>query len=148
MTVVEALRARTLTLSAVTAIASTRIHALAFPQSGLWPASRLFQVGAAEFMHLVGSSRVHRARIQFDHVADADGEEDPYTTAHALARAVHGDGAGANATGLCGWKGEIGSPAFIITGILPDGGPRDFFEESGDQRLVRVQQDYLTWFID
>lgn len=147
MTVVEALRARLLSLSPVTSLVSTRVHTLAFPQSAEWPAVRLFQVGEVEFMHLDGSAHVFRARVQVDCVADVEGADDPYASARAIAAAVHGDGAGASATGLCGFKGDIGSPAFQIRGILPAGGPRDFLDKD-EQQLVRVQRDYLTWFIE
>lgn len=149
MTVVEALRARLLSLSPVTTLVSTRVRTLAFKQSETWPAVRLIQIGKNEFMHLRGSSRVYRARIQVDAVADVRGTADPYALAHAVSDAVHGDGQYTSATGLNGWRGDIGSPAFTITGILPDpAGPREFYDENGDERRVRVQRDYLTWFID
>lgn len=149
MTVVEALRARALSLTPVTALASTRLYPLAFPQSCVWPAARFAQIGRTEFMHLRGSSRVNRARIQVDSVADVAGDYDPYVMAHALAAAIHGDGQYESATGLNGWRGDIGSPAFVVTGILADpAGEREFFDEDGDQRRVRIVRDYLTWFIE
>lgn len=147
MTVVEAWRARLLSLTPVTNITSTRIRSLVFAQSERWPAVRLQQIGRIEFMHLTGSSHVYRARIQVDSVIAIATSATPYADAYALAEAVHGDGNGANATGMCGWKGDIGSPAFTITGILPDGaGFRDFFEED-EPKKIRIQHDYLTWFI-
>lgn len=146
MTVIEAIRSRLLGVSPVTAIASTRIYPLAFPQSAIWPAVRLQLIGRVEFMHLRGSARVYRARIQVDSVVDVEASADPYAAVHALAAAVHGDGQGASATGLCGFTGDIGSPAFQIRGILPAGGPLEFYETT-EERLLRVQHDYLTWFV-
>jgi hypothetical protein len=149
MTVVEAWRARLLILSPVTTLVVARIYPLAFKQGCDWPAVRLTQIGRTEFMHLRGSSRVNRARIQVDSVADVAGAADPYALAHALDAAIHGDGQYESATGMCGWRGDIGSPAFEITGIIPDpAGEREFMDEDGDQRRVRVTRDYLTWFIE
>lgn len=151
MTVVEALRTRLLGLAPVTALVSTRIYPVAFPQSGAWPAVRLQLIGNVEFMHMRGSSRVNRARVQVDVVVDIEESDDWYADAHALMAAIHGDGQFEDATGLNGWRGDIGGspPEFEITGILPDAaGPRDFPGEADEERQFRVQRDYLTWFIE
>ena len=150
MTVVEAVRARLLSLTPVTSRVSTRIYPVVIPQSNnLWPAIKLQQIGKVEFMHLRGSSKVFRARIQVDYVVDVDTADDWYADAHAGSDAAHGDGQFESATGLCGWRGDIGSPAFRITGIIPEAaGPREVREDDGDQRRFRVHRDYLTWFIE
>lgn len=151
MTVVEAIRTRLLSLSTVTSIVASRIRPVAFDQSEVWPAVRLQLIGTIEFMHMRGSSRVNRARVQVDAVVDTEAGGDWYSEAHALMSAIHGDGQFEAATGLNGWRGNIGGspPAFEITGILPDAaGPRDFPGEAGEERRFRVQRDYLTWFIE
>lgn len=147
MTPVEALRARLLSLSPVTALVSTRVHSLVLRQSPTLPSVKLQQIGNVEFMHLRGSSRVCRARVQVDVYVDAS-QSNPYATAHAVMSAIHGDGQYTSATGLNGWRGDIGSPAFEVTGILPDqAGARDGYEVEGALRMVTVSRDYLVWFI-
>lgn len=148
MTVVEALRARAVSLSPVTTLVSTRVYALKLPQSPTLPAVKMQQIGNVEFMHLRGSSRVCRARVQVDAYV-SETQSNPYATAHAVMDAVHGDGQYTSATGLNGWRGGIGSPAFEVTGILPDqAGARDGYEVEGALRMVTVSRDYFVWFVD
>lgn len=146
MTVMEAVRTRLLAIAPLVALIGARAYALTFPESPTFPAVRLQQIGRTEFMGLSGSLGLYRARIQVDVVASTSDSADPYETATAVWAALHGDGHGAAATGLNGWRGDVGgSPAFRITGVLPDIGPIESFEAE-ELSQVRVTHDYLVWF--
>jgi hypothetical protein len=148
MTVIEAVRTRLLQIDALTALVGTRIYALKLPQSPTLPAMRLQQIGREELTHLRGSTGIYRARVQVDAVTEEASGGDPYEEAHAVSDAAHGDGFDCeNASGLNGWRGDIGSPAFTITGVLPvpSGGPREMVDPD-ELNQVKVMHDYFVWF--
>lgn len=139
MTVATAIVERLLSLSAVTALVSTRIRVMKLRQTDVLPAIKVQRVGETEQMHLRGSVGLFRSRVQVDSVALESSGADPYASATAVDDAVHGDGAG---SGLCGWSGEIGSPAFQIAAILPDGVVESYDLDSKQVRMIR---DYIVW---
>lgn len=143
MTPEEAVIARLSSISAVTALVSTRIRQLMFAQSETWPAVRVQLIGEVEYYTLEGSNGVLRARVQVDSVAQVGSGTDPYAAALALAAAINGDGNGASATGLSGWRGSLGSPPVDVKGMFRV--DRGVEYEHGAERLVRVRQDYHVW---
>ncbi len=146
MTLVEAVRARQLAITALIAIVGTRIYTLVLPQSPTLPAVRVQQIDRIETMHLRGTQQVCRARVQVDFVASKASSTDPYTTAHAAAKAARGAFVSGAATGLAGWKGVIaGSPPFEVASMrLVD--EREIFEPEELQQVM-VSQDYMVTFV-
>lgn len=147
MTVVEAVRARLLSRSEVTTLVGQRVYTLLVPQNNrTWPVIRLQQIGTTEALHLRGVESMMRARVQVDAYADASASTvDPYAQAHAVAEAAHGSFSAGVATGLAGWTGTIGSPAFTVACIEPLSQTEMY--EADEFRLVRVTQDYWVWFL-
>lgn len=141
MTVVEAIADRLSTIAEVSAIVAERIYAVKLPQDGDLPAIRIQRIDEDEGMHLRGSSGLHRARVQVDSVTEEASGVDARADAIALDAAVHGDGAG---SGLCGWRGDIGSPPFTITGILPAGVREGY--DAAELRQYKVMRDYWVSF--
>lgn len=140
MTIVPAIRTKILTLSAVTAIASTRVWSLAFPTNATFPAVRITEIDKVEVMHLRGPQGFWRARVQIDCAAGKE-SSDPYGTARSLAAAVRGNFTGGGPTGLLGWSGT--SAGVDITGV-EHVDTREFFE--GDERNVAtVSADYYVY---
>lgn len=140
MTPEEAVATRLLDIAAVTAIVSTRVYVEKLPQKPTSPVVLVQLVHEPTDYHLRGGLR-DRARVQVDaYVAEAAGE-DAYAKVMALADAIHGDDAG---SGLSGWRGEIGSPALTVTGILRIDRMRGY--ESAELRLWRQRQDYWVYF--
>lgn len=144
MTVVEAVRSRLATVSALTALVSTRIYSLKLPQTPTLPAVRLQQVSEVEPMQLRGSSGLARARVQVDAYAQEGSGTDPYAQAHQVSAAAHGTFAGGAASGLNGWRGTVGSPGFEILEIESAGLQEGFNPE--ELRQVIVSRDYFVTF--
>lgn len=138
MTVDTAIRARLLTLTPVTALVAARIYTVIFPQGFNSPAIRVQRVGQVEEMHLRGPINVFRARVQVDSVGRTKAEVD------AVDEAVQGDGLGNYASGLKGFKGEIGSPPFVIRAILP-ADVRDTYDAE-ELRQYKVSRDFFVHF--
>lgn len=138
MTAAEAIRERLLAISAVTELVGTRVFLLMLPQKGTLPAVRVQGISEAEPMHLRGSVRVLRSRVQVDSVVN---ESSGLAAALALDAAVHGAGDG---TALCGWTGSVGSsPATDVLAVLPID-RRDAYD-GGELRQVKVMRDYWVW---
>lgn len=147
MTVEEAIIARILTLSPVTALTSTRWWLLKLPQSPVYPAGRVQLIDDPEGYHLRGPDGTTRARVQVDMYVDEHKAlslgRNPYDLLAEIADAVDGDGKGPDATGLSGWHGDIGSPAFHIQGCFRiDRGVRYDPEEL---QVLTMSQDYYVW---
>lgn len=138
MTPEEAVSFRLLDIAAVTALASTRVYVDKLPQKPTLPAVLVQLVHEPTDYHLRGGLR-DRARVQVD--AYAADTQDGYNAVMALADAIHGDDAG---SGLSGWRGEVGSPALTITGILRVERTRGY--EPAELRLLRQRQDYWVHF--
>lgn len=143
MTPVEAVRARLLAITPVTALVNTRIYPLKLPQSPTLPAIRVSLVGVIEFLHFRGTDRMWRAHVQVDAVAKETSGVNAYAQAQAVAAAVHGRFVGGVATGLCGWTGSVGSPACKVAAMIPDGRMEGYDPE--ELQHVRVSQDYVVW---
>lgn len=122
MVVEEAVIARVLSLSAVTTITGTRWWLIRLPQRPVYPAGRVTLIDEVVPFHLRGPVGTNAARIQVDLYVDeataAAAGVNPYAQISALSEAVQGNGLGPQATGLLGWKGTIGSPAFRVLGVF------------------------------
>jgi hypothetical protein len=136
----EAICARVAGLTAVIALASTRVYLDKFPQSPTYPAVRVQLVDDADEQHLRGPLGIKRARVQIDHCAHESSGSDPYAEAETLAAATKGDGLGTSASGIAGFKGTIGSPAFAIEDCKPVLRTRDY--DPAELRVVTIRQDY------
>lgn len=110
------MRQRLLTLSAVTALvggATPRIFVDQWPQAVTKPAIRVGRVIQTDGVHLRGPLGTSQSIVQVDVVAATKAQ------AVDILEAVHGDGLGTGASGLNGWIGSIGSPAFEVLAVLP-----------------------------
>lgn len=141
MTVEEAVRARLLTLTALTALVSTRIYLDKLPQSPTYPCVRVSLVDELSDYHLRGGEGVRRARVQVDAFAREVSGVDPYALAVTVADVIHGEDDG---TGLSGWAGGIGSPAFQVFGIFRIDRRRSYDPE--ELRVLTMSQDYQVAF--
>jgi hypothetical protein len=137
---VAAIRARLLTLPAVTAWVDQRIYTLEFPQSLTAPALRLLEVDRVSPMQLRGDVAIRRARVQVDAV-ESDAHGDPYVGAHDLAAAVRGDLTTGAPSGLVGYRGDLFGLA--IAGIHAVD-QREMYD--APTHLVRVEQEFIVWF--
>lgn len=139
MTLAVAIQARLLTQAALTALVSSRIYTLLLPPQPTLPAVRIQPIDVDESVLLKGPIDVRRARVQIDSVAES------LKTAEQVDAAVHGDGLGTGATGLSGWRGDVGSPPFTIQAVLPLD-VRQLFD-AAELRQFRVSRDYFVWFV-
>jgi hypothetical protein len=144
MTVEEAIRARILMLSAVTAVVGTRVWLDKLPQSPIYPCARVQLIDDPASYHLRGPDGTTRARVQVDAYAKEGAGGDPYGQVTALAAAINGNGLGDSATGLSGWRGVIGSPAFEVTGCFRIDRTRRYDPE--ELRILTMSQDYYVWY--
>ncbi len=144
MTPEEAVRARILALSAVTALVSTRVWTEKLPQKPIFPCVVVQEVTDSEGQHLRGPSGLCVARVQVEAQAMEVSGTDPYAAAATLAAAIHGDGLGTAASGLFGWIGAIGSPPFQIRGVKA--GPRTRRYDAGELRVMTILRDYLVTY--
>lgn len=140
MTVEEAICTRVASLTAVIALAGSRVYLDKFPQSPTFPAVRVQLVDDVEDQHLRGPIGTKHARVQIDHCTQESSGTDPYAAAEALAEATKGDGLGTSASGIAGFKGGIGSPAFVIENCRPVMRMRDY--DPAELRVVTIRQDY------
>jgi len=136
VTAAEAIRTRLLSLSAVTAIASTRVRTMRLAQNDTFPAVRVQEISETEPMQLRGSVGLLRSRVQVDSYAEEVSGVDAYAQARDLDAAVHGDGAG---SGLCGFAGTVGD--MVIRAIFPMSRvPMSEVEEP--RRFLRIMREY------
>lgn len=137
MTVEEAVRARLLSLPAVTALVSTRIYMQKLKADPIYPCVRVTLVSDPSDYHLRGESGFGDARVQVDAFAHEVSGVDPYALAVAVAAAIDGDGQG---SGLSGYVGSIGSPAFYFDAVFRvDRRPQYDPEEL---RVLTMSQDF------
>lgn len=146
MTVEEAVRTRIAACAAVVALVGSRIYMDKLPQSPTYPCVRVQLISDPAGQHLRGPDRMGRARVQVDCYASEASGVDPYARATAVSEAVEGDGLGDGASGLSGWIGSIGSPAFRILDALPT--DRKRFYDPEELRLVTMSQDYIVFYLD
>lgn len=137
----EAVIARLSQIAAVTVLVGDRIYMLVVQQHTDQPSIRVQLVDDVSDYHHRGGNRSGPARVQVDCWAAASSGADAYAAALALAAAVNGDDAG---SGLSGWRGTLGSPAFTVQGIFRVDRSVDF--ESEERREVRVRQDYQVHY--
>lgn len=146
MTVEQAIRLRVSALPAVVAIASTRVYLDKLPQTPTYPAIRVQLVDEPGGVHLRGPDGLLRARVQVDHFVDeAASGSDPYADVEALEAATRGDGKGTAATGLSGWKGQVGSPPFVVRGCFRTNRLRRY--DPDELRVLTMSVDYIVWFL-
>lgn len=141
----EIVRARLLTVAAVTALVSQRIYCALLPQGNRSSAIRVSMVaGIPEELHLRGRSSVLVDRVQVDAFAAIDAA-DPLGDARTLALTAMGDFAAGAATGLIGWAGSIGSPAMKVDLIEPASRPQEVFTPD-ELRQWAVSQDVYVHY--
>lgn len=140
MTVDTAIRTYLLTLSAVTAIAGTRISTLSFGHNPQLPAVRVTDISDRSNHHLRGGGGTWRQRVQVDAAAGPE-SDDPKGVASQLAAAIRGDFTGGYPTGLLGFSGSIGDVA--ITGITLAGVTQSY--EPDELQQVMVSADYFVY---
>lgn len=138
MIVDTAVRARLLSLTPVTTLVNQRVFCEIFPQGVTLPAIRVTRVSQIEPMHLRGPVGVYMARVEIE-CRSASRE-----TALAVDAVVQGDGLGSNATGVLGFKGSVGSPAFVFRAILPFAVRQGYDPE--ELRQYRVQREFMCHF--
>lgn len=120
--------------------AGSRVWQLKLPQEPVLPAVRVQLVAGVHRQHLRGPDGLTFTRVQVDSFA-AESGADPYDSVRDLADAIKGDGLGANASGLWGFTGEMGSPAIRVANVeLVSDGPVDY--EGEELKLLRIRQDY------
>lgn len=140
MTVEEAIRARLLSLAAVTALVGTRIYLQQLPQSPTYPCVRVSLVSELSDYHLRAESAFRDARVQVDAFARGT-STDPYALATTVAEAIHGNGSG---SGLSGYVGSIGSPAFYLDAVMRIDRRTQY--DPDELRVLTVSQDYRIHF--
>lgn len=146
MTIEAAIAERLKGLTPVSALVGARVYQLVLRQGSILPAIRVQRVSGTRDYHLRGRTNLKESRIQVDVYASSESGS-PYATPVAVAAAVSGDGLGENATGLDGFKGDIGgSPPTVrveFTRCTEDGRP-EF--EPDDLKQVRIRMEYrIRW---
>lgn len=138
MTVAQAVRTRLLACSAVTTLVGQRVYKDILPEQATLPAVRVQRISQVEDEHLRGVGGMNTSRVQIDSIAATKAD------AEALDAAVAGDGRGDDATGVLGWFGSFGSPAFEVDAILPID-VRDTYEPD-EHRQFRVMRDVRVFW--
>lgn len=138
MIVDTAVRARLLSLTPVTTLVNQRIFTEIFPQGVTLPAICVTRVSQVELMHLRGPIGIYTARVEVECRAASRAD------ALDIDEAVQGDGLGSNATGLLGFKGDVGSPAFVFRAILPFAVRQGYDPE--ELRQYRIQREFMCQF--
>lgn len=127
-------RARLLSIAAVTALVGTRVYTMHLPQSPVLPAVLVERVGDVRYEHLRGGERLQMTRVQVTSVAN------DRATAVAVEAAVDGDNAG---SGLAHWRGTVGSPSIEVRWCQPQDVREDYV--AGELRQYRVSRDYRVF---
>ncbi len=145
MTVEEAICARVEGLTAVIALAGTRVYLDKAPQGTAYPVVVVQLVDDVNFYHLRGPNGLQRARVQVDAYAQETSGVDAYAVAAELAESINGDGLGLYASGLSGWYGHIGDPGISVQGCFRI--DRTRYYEAEEVQHVRIRQDYYVDFV-
>lgn len=124
-------RARLLSLPAVTAIVGGEVYVSQLNQSQALPAVLVERIGEVRSGHLRGGERMARTRVQVTSVASSRAQ------AVALDAAIDGDHAG---SGLAYWRGVIGSPGVEVR-LMEPAGVREGYDPY-ELRQYRVSRDY------
>lgn len=141
MTAAEAIRARLLSLPAVTALVGTRVYNQKLPQNLTQPSILVQRVSSAHGMHARGGVSISRARVQVDAITAEGSGYDHVAAATAIDEAAHGDGDG---SALCGWSGSIGSPAVHVLAVIPDQVRESY--NADVRRQFHVSRDYFVTY--
>lgn len=141
MTPEQAVLDRVMALSPVTALVSTRVYLDQLPSSPVFPCVRVVQIDDPQSYHLRGPSGIGQARIQVDAYGKQSGG---YDAAVALADAIRGDGKGPDASGLSGWIGTVGSPAFEVLACHRLDRRRTF--DPDERQVLTISQDYRVTY--
>lgn len=142
MTVEAAIAARVAGLSAVTALVSTRVYLYELPENATFPNVCVQLIDLEEDQHLRGPDGLPVSRVQIDCGVQKASGLDYAAQLDELVAAVHGDGLGTSASGVCGFRGRIGSPAFEVRNCEPAG--RHLLYDPDDRRVVTMKLDYLV----
>ena len=127
-------RARLLSLAAVTALVGQRVYTQHLPQSPVLPAVLVERVGDVRYGHLRGGERLTMTRVQVTSIATSR------AAAVALEAAVDGDDAG---SGLAHWRGAVGSPSIDVLWCEPQDVREDY--TAGELRQYRISRDYRVF---
>lgn len=141
MTVEELIRDRIAELAAVTSLVSTRIYLGKLPQSPAYPCVRVQLVDDPRDYHLRGVNGFARARIQVDAFAKEGSGQDPYRQVASVSEAIDGDGTG---SGLSGWAGLFGSPAFEVSGCFRI--DRSWRYDPQELQVLTMSTDYAVFY--
>lgn len=136
MTEAEAVRARLLDCAPVTALVGQRVYKDVLPQKPTLPCVRVQRISQVRPWHLRGPVGVNVSRVQADSIALTKAD------AEAVDAAIVGDGLGPDASGLVGWSGALGSPAFEVLFVEPETVRDDY--EAEELRQFRVSRDVLV----
>lgn len=125
--------------SPLTALVGTRIYNGTSGQHPVLPCVVVWTISEVRGLLLRGPDGLARARVQVESRATTKPVVD------AVAAAVHGDGLGAQASGLFGFIGAVGgSPAFHIVNVESSGYREDY--DADQLRQYWVQRDYMIHF--
>jgi hypothetical protein len=138
MTVESASVTRLASLPSVSTLVGTRVYLEALPQSPTMPCVRVALVDDPTSYQLRGPTGLGQARVQVDAYAATD------SGVVGLAEAIKGDGKGRQASGLSGWIGTVGSPAFEVLGCHRIDRRRSFDPE--ERHVLRISQDYRVQY--
>ncbi len=137
MTAEALIVSRLKSLSALTAIVSTRIYLDKLPQSPVYPCVRVTLISEVGEAHLRGEDALSTSRVQVDAYAKELSGIDPYALAMTVADAIQGDGAG---SGLGGFTGTIDTSS--VQGIFSIDRRRYYDPE--ELRVLTISQDYFV----
>ncbi len=143
MTIEQAVRERLLDIPALTALVGARVYQMILPQDGVLPAVRVQRISGMQEQQLRGPDGLIKSRVQVDAYAAPGSSASWYSAVTAIADAWHGDGLGADATGLFGWIGWAGGSPPVIqvkNVLLKHGGAPEY--EYGERPMVRLRYDY------
>jgi hypothetical protein len=146
MTLGDGIKERLLAIAPLTALVGQRVFEVVLPQNEKRPAVRFLVLGAPRPTHRRGPVNHLLQRVQVDSYQPI-GPINPLADANAIAAAVLGNGLGDQATGLAGWRGELGgSPPqlhIVDVDVTNDG---QATIEMDEIRRVRIRQEYrVCW---
>lgn len=144
MTVEQVICDRLLDISALAARVATRVYLEKLPQRPTYPAVVVQLIDDSSRYHLRGEVDGARARVQVDSYAAETAGVNAYESATDVAALVHGDGRGVSSTGLSGWKGARGNPAFEVLACLRVDRRKRY--ESDELRTICISQDYMVTY--
>lgn len=137
MTPVVAAIARLLQCAPLTALVGSRITNWHAPQAPTLPCVVVAKIWVGGGQHLRGPDGIARAHLQVESRATSR------PVADAVAAAVHGDGLGADATGLFGFSGNVSG--FEIVNVSDAGNGRDGYD-AAELRQYWSSRDYMVLF--